>query len=251
MSLEELRQEYLDRFGKKSFGGWKEAELLKALGKEPSNDPSNELEIPKFESKRIEPEKNSTEDRIKALEEALARKDQENDSLRNETQKLQEGWKDYESPVDKNKTATVKIYKEDEEQAPGVIIEAKVFKNNAFNEETRKNDKLLYTITVLDEKGDTKDYKIDAEDLSKIKEIEKVEIIKEKSRTLRKVQDYVVSASKDKDGFPKRMLGGGTGYGTSIGEGKVPLEVFMVKSTVTIRRISGQEFEMDSDNLNL
>jgi len=246
MSLEELRQQYLDRFGKKAFGGWKEEELLKALDKEPV------LDVPKFETKKVESTKDSsTEDRIKALEDALARKDQENDSLRNETQKLQEGWKDYESPVDKNKTATVKIYKEDEEQAPGVIIEAKVFKNNAFNEETRKNDKLLYTITVLDEKGDTKDYKIDAEDLSKIKEIEKVEIIKEKSRTLRKVQDYVVSASRDKDGFPKRMLGGGTGYGTSIGEGKVPLEVFMVKSTVTIRRISGQEFEMDSDNLNL
>lgn len=242
MNLEELRQKYVDTFGKKPFGGWKEAELLKALDKAPDFEKASIKESPK---------ESSTEERIKALEEALAKKDQENQSLRSETAKQQEGWKEYEGVADENKTATVKIYKEDEDQEPGIIIKAKVFKDNEFNEETRKYDKLVYVITVRTDDGETKEYKIDAQRLSKITEVERVEIIKEDSRKLRKVQEYVVAPARDKDGYPKRMLGGGTGYGTSIGDGKVPLEVFRVESTVTVKRMNGQEFEMDSKYLNI
>jgi len=240
MDLKQLRQKYEDTFGKKPFMGWGETELFKALGITPEETP-----VPP-----VQPITDQ-ESRIKALEDALARRDAENSTLRQETRKLQEGWAEYKSPVGENKTATVKIYRKNAESPAGVIVKVIVFKNNEFNEETRKYDKLVYTVTLRYDDGTTEDIKIDAMELSKIREIEKVEIIKENSRTLRKVQEYVPYAEKDREGYPKRILSGGSGYGTSVGTGKVPLEVFMVKSDVTVRRNNGQEFEMSADFLNL
>lgn len=194
---------------------------------------------------------NKMEERLAALEKALADKDVENASLREETQKLQDGWKEYKSPAGQNKTATVKIYKENEDDKGGVIVSVRTFKNNAFDEETRKYNKLIYKANVRYSDKETKEIEIEAEELAEIREIEKVEVIKENKRKLRKVQDYVVAPERDKEGYPKRMLSGGSGYGANIGSDKIPLEVFMVKSTVTVRRTNGEEFEMESDYLNI
>ena len=194
---------------------------------------------------------NKTEDRLKALEDALAESRAENSNLREESAKLQEGWSDYTPPGDANKTATIKIYRENAEAPAGVIVDAKVFSSTEFDEETRKYDKLIYTITCRYDDESLVDHRIEAELLSQIREIEKVEIIDEVSRTLKKVDGYVPRASTDKEGYPKRQLNGGSGFGHSEGEGEVELAVFMVKSTVTVKRANGQEFEMEADNLNL
>ena len=241
----ELREKYEFLFGKKPFMGWTEAELEKAIGAEPEVP----AEIPEEVVADIPAP--TEDDRIAKLEAMVNKLAGENSDLREETSKMQDGWGEYESPVDANKTATVKIYRKDADSPRGVITSAKVFKNNAKNDENGKFDRLIYKITVLYEDKKEDNFKIDAMELAAIKEIEKVEIIKENSRTLRKVQDYVPQAAKTSDGYPKRMLSGGTGYGSSIGSGQVPLEVFMVKSTVTIKRSNGQEIEMENENLNL
>lgn len=192
-----------------------------------------------------------SDDRLARMEKQMELLLNENSNLRQESAKLQEGWAEYKPPSDQNKTATLKVWREDADSPAGVVIKLATFKNNAFNEETRKNDKLIYSVTVCYDDGSLKELKIDASDFSKIREIEKVEIVKEDSRTLKKVEDYVTAPEFDKQGYPKRMLDGGGGYGHSTGANKVPLEVFMVKSTVTVRRKSGQEIQMESDNLNL
>lgn len=190
-------------------------------------------------------------DRIKKLEDQLASMAKENSSLREETSKLQEGWAEYVEPAKRNKTATLKIYRKDSESPAGVVIAISTFKNNAFDEETRKNDKLILNMKIKYEDGKEVDEKIDAKDFTKIREIEKVEIIKEDSRVLRKVEDYVRIPEKDKDGYPRRVLSGGSGYGQNVGTSSVPLEVFMVKSTVTVKRKNGQTIQMSSDFLNM
>ena len=124
---------------------------------------------------------NKMEQRLEALERALAQKDVENEGLRNETRKLQEGWQEYDVQTEGNKTATVKIYREDADSKPGIITNIKTFKHNAFNEETRKNDKLIYSITCWYDKDTDKEFKIDAEDLALFTEVETVEIIEEKT----------------------------------------------------------------------
>lgn len=197
------------------------------------------------------PKTDPNEERIKKLEELVSNLSKDNSSLREETAKLQEGWSEYTSPVSANKTATLKVYRENATAAPGLIVKLITFKNNAFNEETRKNDKLIYLATMRYDDGKTKDVQIDALTLSEINEVEQVELIKEDRRTLRKIDGYVPRPSTDKEGFPKRMLGGGSGYGSSIGSGEVPLEVFAVKSEVTVKRKNGQEFTMSSDYLNM
>lgn len=191
------------------------------------------------------------EARLEALEKALAAKNAENATLREETQKLQDGWKEYKSPAARKKTATIKIYKENEDEKGGVIVGIRVFKNNAFDEETRKYNKLIYKINVRYGVNDIKELEIDARSFVEIKEVERVDIIKENKRKLKKVQGYAVVPDTDKDGYPKRILSGGSGYGSNVGSDKVPLEVFMVKSTVTVRRANGEEFEIEADNLNI
>jgi hypothetical protein len=191
------------------------------------------------------------DDRIARLEAMVEKLSGENTNLREETAKQQEGWGEYTPPSDENKTATVKIYRKDADSPAGVVIKAVTLKNNAFDEETRKYDKLIFKATVRYDDGETEDMEIDGMEFAKMQEIEQVEIIKEDTRKLRKVAGYVPSPDTDKQGFPKRMLSGGSGYGSSIGSGKVPLEVFRVESTVTVKRSNGQEFEIESDYLNL
>lgn len=203
------------------------------------------------ELKKSEVPVKADNDRISKLEEMVAKLSADNSNLRAETAKLQEGWAEYKPPTEQNKTATLKVYRKDSDSPAGVVINCTTFKNNAFNEETRKNDKVIFNITLKYDDNTTEDLKIDAMDFVKIREIEKVEIIKEDRRTLRKVEDYIIVPDKDREGYPKRVLDGGTGYGQNVGTMKTPLEVFMVKSEVVVRRKNGQEITMSSDFLNL
>lgn len=195
--------------------------------------------------------KSSEEDRIARLEKMVESLSAENSNLRSETAKMQEGWSEYKAPAAGNKYATVKIFRKDADSPSGVIVKAVVFKDNELDEQTRRYDKLIYNITLRYDNGKEEVVKMAAEDLAKIREIEKVEIVKEDRRTLRKVEDYAIIPEKDKEGFPKRMLDGGSGYGQNIGKHQVPLEVFMVKSTCTVKRKNGQEFQIENDFLNL
>ena len=198
-----------------------------------------------------QPTKPDSDDRIARLERLVESLTSENDNLREETAKMQEGWAEYKPPKDANQTATLKVYREDADSEAGVITKLETFKQNAFNEETRKNDLLIYKIEVTYDDASTKEFKINAMDFAEMKEVEKVEIVKEDRRTLKKVEDYAVVPNTDKDGFPKRVLDGGTGYGQNVGSQKVPLEVYMVKSTVVVKRPNGQEITMEADYLNI
>jgi len=214
---------------------------------------AQKLEVPKeLEIKATELIKQSgDEDRITRLERMVSSLTNENSSLRKETAKMEKGWAEYESPKDRNSTATLKIYREDADAPACAITKITTFKNNAFNEETRKRDKLIYTVSTMDKDGNVKDLKMDAVDFAAMKEIEEVEIISEDSRVLKKVDGHVSSPELDRDKFPKRMLDGGSGYGTNVGGGKVPLEVFKVESTVTVKRENGQEIQMEAKYLNM
>ena len=192
-----------------------------------------------------------SEDRITRLEKMVDSLTNENFSLRKETSKLEKGWAEYESPIARNKIATLKVYRKDADAPAGVIIKLVTFKNNAFDEETRKRDKLIYTLTIMYDNNEIEDLKMDAREFAEMKEIEEVEIIGEDSRTLKKVDGYVRKPNMDKDKFPKRVLSGGSGYGMNIGSQKVSLNIFMVKSTVTVKRSSGQEITLESDYLNM
>jgi len=237
--LEELQKKYKETFKTKAPESWGEEELNKALGDEPKTPE------PKAEPKATE------NDRIANLERMVEKLSGENSNLRDKTAVMQKGWEEYKAPIAGNKTATVKIYRADADSPAGIITSCRVFKNNAKNEENGKFDKLILSVMLRYDDETTEEIKLDSKELSSLKEVEQIEIVKENSRTLRKVEGYVKSPDTDREGFPKRMLSGGEGFGTSIGSGKVPLEVFMVKSEVTVKRQNGQEFEMDSNYLNL
>jgi hypothetical protein len=242
-------------------------EELKAIGYKNLNmaqrERYSELKA-QFEKKEVAPEKEinevemihdiskpSEEDRIARLEKMIEHLSSENSNLREETSKLQEGWAEYKPPKDQNKTATLKVYQKDSDSPAGLVIKLTTFKNNAFNEETRKNDLLIYNVLVRYDDGTTEDLKIEAVEFAKIQEIEKVEIVGEDRRILKKVDGFVPMPEYDKQKYPKRTLDGGSGFGRSIGSGQVPLEVFRVESTVTVKRKNGQEFQMEADYLNL
>jgi hypothetical protein len=204
------------------------------------------------EYQKLKPvEADPNEDRIKKLEDMVSRLTVDNTNLKQESAKLQEGWQEYVPPAQRNKTATLKIYRENASANPAVITKVITFKDSDWNEETHKFDKLVFTVTLRYDSGETKEIQMAADILTKIREIEEVEIIKEDRRTLRKVDGYVVVPNRDNEGYPKRELSASGGYGHSIGANKVPLEVFTVKSDVTVKRKNGQEFQMDSAYLNL
>lgn len=240
MDINELRKQYQEKFNKRPFPGWSEEELQEKLNNEKPDVVSTTTQPNILQ-----------DDRISKLEEMVKQLSKDNSNLREETAKLQEGWAEYTPPVSRNKTATVKIYREDMESPAGIITKVKVFKNNALDPETNRYNKLIYSVDLRYDDGTTKEMKIGANELAAIKEIEKVEIVKEDRRNLRKVDDYVPLADRDSKGYPKRVLTGGSPWGVSVGSGQIPIEVFMVKSTVVVRRKNGQEFTMEADYLNI
>ena len=161
-------------------------------------------------------------------------------------------WHEYKEPKDRNKTATLKIYQEDSDREPELVVKCVVHTHYGMDEETRRKNKLVFKVTLLSKDGETREVKMDAVDYAQIRNIETVELIKNDRKILRKVDGKVWVNPKNKEGYVVRRLGDGTGrYGVAANEGhEVDLEVLRVEENFVAKRESGQEFEIAGDCLN-
>jgi len=159
-------------------------------------------------------------------------------------------WLEWTPEVQQNKTATFRLYQEDSEKEVGLIVDRWFFKN-VFNEETRKTDKPIYKITLLYADGKTAEAEISLEELAKIENWEKVEVIEWNRKKVFKDFGEVLVTKQDKDGT--YLYSHPTGSSSMIAQKtaeSVPLRVFRDVGTCKCKRQSGQIFEVSIDRLN-
>lgn len=193
-----------------------------------------------------------TEDQLKAMIASEVAKYKET-QIANDSEGLEEAkrlgkWIKAQQPRKMNRTATMRLYREDGLSEPGLIVDWKFIKN-IENVDTRKMDVPLYQITVLYDNGDRKNYEIELGKLAEINDPEIVEII-----------DQKVEAQTMKQGEGRRpYTEGGYSYanpaffGTKakVGAGE-PFEYIVTRKDIvcTIKRSNGQVLTIHSDRLN-
>lgn len=162
-------------------------------------------------------------------------------------------WKKAEPEVTRNRTAKIRMYREDAFQDPGLIIDLKDTKKPAFNEETRKHDVLMYKIWVRYDDGQVKEYELPLVQLvQNYNEFEDVEIVDQKEEEQVKVVGKGQMPRTGKGGHKFSspiMFGIPTRPEDNTGE-TFDLEVRRKFVTVTVKRPNGQLLTINADRLN-
>jgi len=181
---------------------------------------------------------------------AVARMKEENESLKTEKRNLEKevglgDWKKHEAAKRENKTATLKVYAEDSNQDPGLVIDYKFIKND-FDENTRRYDKPLYRIDCLLADGSIRQHDVILTDLAQIAERETIEIVEMKTEEQVKSSGKIKVPAR-KNGYIMSKMGDVKDMGT---ESVVEALVFRTTGTAVCKRASGQKFEIDINKLN-
>ena len=146
-----------------------------------------------------------------------------------------------------NPTAKLRLYRVDGLSEPGIIIDWK-FKENVFNEETRRYDLPIYHITVLYDDDEKKFYDIPLLNMIQINEFEEVEITKQD------VEVQQMSQGKGQRAMTKAgyTFSNPAFFGTkATGPGEeFDYIVTRKEVTCTIKRPSGKTMKIDSSRLN-
>lgn len=156
-------------------------------------------------------------------------------------------WKEYKAPEKKNKTARMRLYREDTDQEFGLIIDWKFLKNE-YNEDTRKKDIPVYKLTIL--KGEEKEFiNLPLKEFTKINDFETVEILHIDEKVLEKSDGKVRVPRRDKGGYVFSRAVDGIHLGDLTNE-EVSLKVFRKRRICTIKRPNGQTLKINSNRLN-
>lgn len=146
-----------------------------------------------------------------------------------------------------NPTARIKIFREDGDSAPGVLIDWKFLKHG-FNEETRRNDILIYRITVLYEGGEKKQFDVPWIDVISGEEFETVEIIKQDIEP-QEMRKGFGELPVNKNGY---MLSNPGFFGTKQQASDGSFEYVVTRKVVvcTVKRPNGEILVLDASRLN-
>jgi len=172
--------------------------------------------------------------------------------LQNQTNHLERqiglgDWQDIESKERKH-TAHFKLYRTNTDEDFRLIVDWKHLRFD-YDEETRKHDKNIYKITLIDDKGEESLAEIELTAFARIQDLEVVDIIEQEKKKQVKTTGKVRRAPT-KSGY---VLSSGVGLaGLSIpeGGGYVDQTVVQDKITCTVKRKSGQIFIVDHSRLN-
>lgn len=163
--------------------------------------------------------------------------------------KLLGKWSEFKEVEGNNQTATLKVYQEDVTKPRGIIIKAEFYKR-VMNPEENKFNKDLFKLTVLYPDNTTEEIEMDSILYAGIADIERVELIKNDRKKMKKSIRSINVTPKDKGGYTSRAADRGGEYGDSQGGYEVPLDDIKYKETFTCKTEKGQIFEVKGQDLN-
>ena len=145
-----------------------------------------------------------------------------------------------------NRVATMRLYREDGLSEPGLIIDWR-FVRNIEDPDTRKKDVPVYQITVKYDE-EVKKYEIPLEEMVKINEFEKVEIIKQHIED-QELKQGVGQKPFTKSGYSFSSPGF---FGTKQQESSEDFDYVVTRQdiTCTIKRPNGETLDIHSSRLN-
>lgn len=257
MDINQLRDEYKNKFGKRPFPGWSAEEIQEKLKEvehinlqEPKTSEDVEppvAEIEKPEEKKIakEPTITLTKDQLKHML----------DEIRQEERaaamdlRSSEDWKEVEAQK-KIQTARMKLYQKDGNAPKGVIIDWKKLKDE-WDEETRKYDKMICEIVVRYDGGETEKVNMPLIQFARISDYETVKILETEAKKMVKVVGKVRRALPDRYGYVRSSFAGAGGSldGVLLGD-FVDERVERIESKHKIQRPNGETFWLRNDRLN-
>lgn len=156
-------------------------------------------------------------------------------------------WIKDQKPKERNRTARLRVYREDGFAEAGVIVDMKFLKK-AFNEESRKFDIDIYRVDVVYDEG-IKTVDLPLTQIMQINEFETVEIIKSVTEEQKMIQGQGVKPYT-KGGYSFSSPGMfGTKDQLQPGE-TFDYEVKRKQMTCTVLRPNGETLVLDSSKLN-
>lgn len=155
-------------------------------------------------------------------------------------------WRSADKSGEKNKTASFKIWRDEENDKSGIVIDWKFIRND-FNEEFRKHNTPIYRITVMFDDGSKQDVEMSLVDFASISEREIVEITRWKKEKIFRNMGYIRKTKKDREGY---TLTSGDNIPAQKSEVTVPLNEWKDHIMVDIKRPNGQTFTINADRLN-
>ncbi|MBU1621834.1 MAG: hypothetical protein KKF27_21585 [Gammaproteobacteria bacterium] len=211
-----------------------------------------QAEKPKEVEKSDDTEIKMTKTQLQELiDERLKVKDEEIARMKKEKQSLSlsgESWEEIDPMQKRKKFADMKLYRETSDDELGLIINWKHLKDE-WNEKVRDYDQ-IYKITCIYPDGSTKEFEMPYLKFGTIHDVEKVEIIEEDVKKLRKVYGKVRKAYRDKSGYTYSKPFNELDVEDKPGSDWVDLEEIRDHVMVTIKRANGQEIRLEGSKLN-
>jgi hypothetical protein len=257
-TYEELKQKvkengYMSLKGeeRKAYSAFKkEDEAVESVTKASVKAPAPPTKVETATEKKVKPKGKTITITEEELEERMQKAIENSKRQQPRIPTKQNKWEEVEPGKEKHRTARLKLYQKDGESPYGVVTRVDTFKQNAWNEETHKHDKLIYKIDVLYDDGKTETIEIDAESYTQLSQTEEVELIAVDRKKMRKVSGKTGIPIRDKEGYPIMKVDG-RGYGIAQGiVGEVELEDIMYDETFTVQRQNGQTFKIHANYLN-
>ena len=158
-------------------------------------------------------------------------------------------WSEVGDKGTKKYFAKFKLWRPDTDSPEGLIVDWKHLRFD-YDKNSRKHDKDIYKITLLYEDDSRKDVEMPLLVFGMINNEERVEIISTKSKELKMSQGKVRRSGKHKDGATMSKNVQDPGIDSFDTNDWVDLEVRRLDRSMTVKRSSGQIFEVKEGRLN-
>jgi hypothetical protein len=152
-------------------------------------------------------------------------------------------WKEYKPGPKRRYTCTIKVYRQDSESEPGLIVDWKRFKTDR-NPETKKLDYDIYNVTIRYDSGKEEIIQIPVIEFNGFQEVEVCEIIEVREKKLQKSYGRVRVSKKVMDDLGNEIIM------DEKTEGSVDQVVVKDDPTFIIKRPNGKTMEIKADRVN-
>ena len=158
-------------------------------------------------------------------------------------------WQDVDVNKKRSHTAQFKLWRKDTDQVWGLIVDWKHLRFD-YDENSRKYDKDIYKVTLMDDQGNKSEVEMTIKELGEINEKETVQIIDMQKKVQVMSMGKVRRSPKTRDGYTLSPGVNLEGLIRPDGGEWVDQSVTRDLITCTVKRKNGQVFEINANRLN-
>jgi|TARA_Y100000310_G_scaffold140332_2_gene139709 hypothetical protein len=238
----------MDRFKELKDKGWRNLSISER----------EEYQALKPDVTESQPEENkitlSKEELAALMDEKINSLRKENLELKTQNQGLEKqigigDWAEVEKGKDRTYTATFKMWRPTTDDKWSLVVDWKHLRFD-YDEGTRKYDKDIYKVRLLNDNGDYEDVEMTLSVLSNINDTERVEIVGREDKPLSMSQGKVRKSTVTRGGATMSVNYKEPGIDVPEGGEWVDLSVHRTDTIFTMKRKSGQKFKAKGDRLN-